>query len=40
VAEGRVSLGVNDPEGTPAATHKPDIESSDRVFSRDKLGGW
>lgn len=40
VSAGVVSLGVNDPDGTPAATHKPDIESSDRVFSRTKLGGW
>jgi phage gp36-like protein len=40
VSNGVVSLGVDDPDGTPAATHKPDIESSDRVFSRSKLEGF
>lgn len=40
VSSGMVSLGVDDPEGTPAATHKPDIESSTRIFSRDKLEGF
>jgi phage gp36-like protein len=40
VSSGVVSLGVDDPEGTPSATHKTDIESSDRVFSRTKLEGF
>ena len=40
VAAGRVSLGVDDPDTTPAPFHSPDITSSDRQFSREGLKGF
>lgn len=40
VAKGLISLGANDPDGAPAPVHRPDIESDERLFSRDKLEGF
>lgn len=40
VAAGKVSLGVEDPDKTPAPFHAPDIASSDRQFSREGLEGF
>jgi len=40
VAKGVASLGVNDPDGTPAASNAPDIDGPDRVFDRDNLEGF
>lgn len=40
IAAGKVSLGENDPDGTPAETHAPEFESATRVFSRSNLEGW
>jgi phage gp36-like protein len=40
IAAGKVSLGENDPDGTPAETHAPQISSATRVYSRDNLEGW
>lgn len=40
VSKGLVSLGEDDADGTPAATHTPEIESADRIFSRESLKGW
>lgn len=38
--EGKISLGVEDPESTPAASEAPRIVSSTPVFGRDKLEGF
>ena len=38
VAEGRITLGAGDPEGT--GTDGPRISSPARVMSRDSLKGW
>jgi len=40
VAKGNASLGEDDPDAPPLDTHKPEISSSDRVFSRDKMDGF
>lgn len=40
VAKGNATLGENDPDGVPSESNKPEIFSSDRVFSRDNLKGW
>jgi len=40
ISSGKATLGVDDPDGTPSASNEPDIESADRVFSRDKLIGF
>ncbi len=40
VASGKNSLGENDPDGSPAETHRPDISSSDRIFSRSNMDGF
>lgn len=40
VSAGKATLGENDPDSTPSASNAPDIESSDRIFSRDKLAGF
>ena len=39
-AEGKLSLGVNDPDEPPSDAGKPQISSATRVFDRDKLGGF
>jgi len=40
VATGKASLGEDDPAGTPAGSHKPDIDQADRIFTRDKMKGF
>lgn len=40
VSKGEATLGEGDPDGTPAGTNYPEISSSDRIFSREKLKGW
>ena len=40
IAGNKGSLGENDPDGTPAETHKPKISQSDRIFTRDKMDGF
>lgn len=40
VAKGLASLGEDDPDGSPAESHKPDIDQSDRIFTRDKMKGF
>ena len=40
VSKGEATLGEDDPDGTPAGTNYPEISSSDRIFSREKLKGW
>lgn len=40
VATGTATLGIDDPDGTPAETHKPEITSDDRLFSREGLDGF
>lgn len=40
VSKGIATLGEDDPDGSPSDQNKPEISSSDRVFSRDKLNGW
>ncbi len=40
VAKGHNTLGVDDPDSTPSDTHKPEISSSGRIFSRDKFTGF
>lgn len=38
--DGRISLGVEDPESTPSGSEAPRIVSSTPVFGRDKLEGF
>lgn len=40
VAAGKISLGVSDPDGTPAKDERPDIASDDRLFDREKMSGF
>jgi phage gp36-like protein len=40
VSKGNASLGGSDPAGTPSESNMPDIDSSDRVFSRDNFEGF
>ena len=40
VSKGTATLGKDDPDGAPSDQNTPEISSSDRVFSRDKLKGW
>lgn len=40
VSAGKVSLGEDDPDGTPSEYHMPSITSATRVFSRSKMTGW
>lgn len=40
VAKGIISLGVDDPDGTPAESNAPRISSGDRVFSRSSMRGF
>ncbi len=40
LAAGTVTLGVEDPEGTPVPADRPCVTGPQRVFSRAKLGGW
>lgn len=40
VARGVVTLGAGDPDGTPAEANTPDIQSDDRLFSRENMGGF
>jgi len=40
VAKGLATLGEDDPDSTPAESHKPDIDQSDRIFTRDKMKGF
>jgi phage gp36-like protein len=40
VARNIVSLGEDDPDGSPSGANTPEISSSDRIFSREKLKGW
>jgi len=40
VARNIVSLGEDDPDGVPSGANAPEISSSDRIFSREKLKGW
>lgn len=40
VAKGLASLGEDDPDGSPADSNMPDIDQSDRIFTRDKMKGF
>jgi len=40
VSKGEAMLGEDDPDGTPSGANAPEISSSDRIFSREKLKGW
>jgi len=40
VAKGLASLGEDDPDGSPAESNTPDIDQSDRIFTRDKMKGF
>ena len=40
VAKGLVTLGEDDPDGVPSESHMPEISSSGRIFSREKMKGW
>jgi phage gp36-like protein len=40
VSKGVVSLGADDPDSTPSDANTPQISSSDRIFSRDKMKGF
>ena len=40
VSNGKATLGEDDPADTPQSSHTPEIESADRIFSRDTLKGW
>jgi phage gp36-like protein len=40
VAEGKWTLGKDDPEGTPQPADRPDIQSDPRIFSRDTMRGF
>ena len=40
VSKALISLGADDPDSTPAETHKPEISQSDRIFTRDKMNGF
>lgn len=40
ISKGVVSLGGEDPSGSPAAVERPSVASGDRVFSRDNLAGF
>jgi phage gp36-like protein len=40
VAAGRATLGENDPDSTPSASNAPDIDSPDRIFSRENMTGF
>lgn len=40
VSKGVVSLGPDDPDSTPSDANAPQITSSDRIFSRDKMKGF
>ncbi len=40
VAAGKISLGAQDPDGTPAPSCRPDIQSDTRLFDRSKMDGF
>ena len=40
VSKKLVSLGADDPDAPPSDTHKPEIDQSDRIFTRDKMSGF
>ena len=40
IAKGLATLGKDDPDGSPAESNKPDIDQSDRIFTRDKMKGF
>jgi len=42
ISRGVISLGADDPEGSPPDTNAPEMASTnpDRVFSRDTMKGW
>jgi phage gp36-like protein len=40
VRDGKISLGVADPESTPSTADAPQFTSSPQVFDRTKLGGF
>ena len=40
VSKGLATLGEDDPDGVPSSADYPEISSSDRIFSREKLEGW
>jgi len=40
VAKGVATLGEDDPDGSPAEANTPDIDQSDRIFTRDKMKGF
>ena len=40
IAKGLATLGQDDPDGSPAESNKPDIDQSDRIFTRDKMKGF
>jgi len=40
VAKGLATLGEDDPDGSPAESNAPDIDQSDRIFTRDKMKGF
>ena len=40
VAKGIATLGEDDPDATPAESHRPDIDQADRIFTRDKMKGF
>jgi phage gp36-like protein len=40
VSKGLASLGKDDPDSTPAERHMPDIDQSDRLFTREKMKGF
>lgn len=40
VSKGVVSLGADDPDSTPSDANAPQISSSERIFSREKMKGF
>ena len=40
VSTAKASLGVSDPDTTPTPTHRPQISSNPRIFTRDKMEGF
>ena len=40
VAKGVATLGEDDPDGSPGESNTPDIDQSDRIFTRDKMKGF
>jgi phage gp36-like protein len=40
IADGKISLGANDPDGNPPDTGGIDYSAEDQVFTSDKLGNY